>query len=251
VDNAIQNPKRRHGNSFFACALCAVVCALFFMGCATAKSKLPPPPPKYVEHTEDLSARESRNSLWVDHGSLFEDRKALRLNDLVTINIIESLSGSGKADTDTSRESELLYELTNFLGMNNDFNIQNWPILNGMYRGGNVFQPEIASKTTSDFKGKGDTNREGKLVANITAKVVEVQPNGNLVLEARKEITINNETQILVLTGMARPDDVSSDNVIFSNQIADAQVYYVGDGVVQDKQNPGWMVRVLDRVWPF
>ena len=76
-------------------------------------------------------------------------------------------------------------------------------------------------------------------------------PNGNLVLEARKELTINSETQILVLTGMVRPDDVTSDNTVFSNKIADARVYYVGDGVLQEKQSPGWFVRVLDHVWPF
>jgi flagellar L-ring protein precursor FlgH len=135
--------------------------------------------------------------------------------------------------------------------MDNDFGIQDWPVVKSLYGSGQLFEPEIASKTKSDFKGEGDTNREGNLVATITAKVVEVMPNGNLVLESRKEITINNEKQILVLTGIVRGEDISADNAVFSNRIADAQVYYVGDGVIQDKQNPGWMVRVLDRVWPF
>jgi flagellar L-ring protein precursor FlgH len=219
--------------------------------CATPSAKLPPPPPKYVDQTDDRTVQASSNSLWTDGASLFEDTKARRLNDLVTIKIVEKLSGSGAADTETSRESELAYELTNFLGMDNDFGIQDWPVVKSLYGSGQLFEPEIASKTKSDFKGEGDTNREGNLVATITAKVVEVMPNGNLVLESRKEITINNEKQILVLTGIVRGEDISADNAVFSNRIADAQVYYVGDGVIQDKQNPGWMVRVLDRVWPF
>ena len=227
----------------------------FFMavmsGCATPSAKLPPPPPKYVDNAEDTAGHSSVNSLWSDSGNLFEDRKARRLNDLLTINVVESLSGSGKADTDTSRESTIDYELTNFLGMNKDFNLHNAFGLKDLYKGANVFEPTIESTAKSKFKGAGDTNREGTLIATVTAKVVEVMPNGNLILEARKELTINNEKQILVLSGMARPDDISSDNIILSSKIADAQVYYVGDGVLQEKQSPGWLVRTLDYVWPF
>lgn len=228
-----------------------MLCMLTVASCATTTAKLPPPPPKYVDHAVDNESLSSRNSLWRYRGNLFEDRKAQQLNDLVTIHIVENLSGSGTADTETKRDSTLGYKLEEFLGMNLDFGIQDRSLLKHLYENGNVFKPEIKSTTTSDFKGEGDTNREGKLVATITAKVVEVMPNGNLVLEARKELTINNETQILVLSGMVRPDDISSDNTVFSNQVADAQVYYVGDGVLQDKQNPGWMVRVLDHIWPF
>ena len=201
------------------------VILLLLSGCATPSAKLPPPPPKYVDHIEDTSIpSSSRNSLWSENANLFEDRKARRLNDLVTINIVESFSGSGKADTDTSKESSVDLAITKLLGMNTDFNLQNSFLLKDLYKGGNVFLPEVEATTKSDFKGKGDTSRAGTLSATITAKVVEVMPNGNLVLEARKELTINNEKQILVLTGMARPDDISADNVIMSSSIADAQV---------------------------
>jgi flagellar L-ring protein precursor FlgH len=212
---------------------------------------LPPPPPKYVERTDNIAAQSSANSLWSDSGNLFEDRKARRLNDLVTINVVESLSGSGKADTDTSRESTLDFDVTNFLGMNKDFNLHNVFGLKDLYKDANVFEPAISTTSKSKHKGAGDTNREGTLIATVTAKVIEVMPNGNLVLEGRKELTINNEKQILVLSGMVRPDDISADNTVVSSKIADAQVYYVGDGVLQEKQSPGWMVRTLDYIWPF
>jgi flagellar L-ring protein precursor FlgH len=101
------------------------------------------------------------------------------------------------------------------------------------------------------FKGAGETTRTGTLVGTITAKVVEVMPNGNLLLESRKDIVINNERQTLILRGMIRPDDVALDNTIVSSKVADAEVYFVGNGIVQEKQSPGWLVRMLDKAWPF
>ncbi len=117
--------------------------------------------------------------------------------------------------------------------------------------GGRSFDPSVKGSAKSDFKGQGDTNREGSLVATLTARIVEVMPNGNLILAGRKELTINDEKQLLVLTGMVRPDDISSENVVLSSSLADAKVYYVGDGVIQDKQKPGWAVRAFDKIWPF
>jgi flagellar L-ring protein precursor FlgH len=228
------------------------LCSLFFvLSCASPSKQLPPPPPKYVYQMEEEKIARSTNSLWNDSINIFEDRKARRLNDLVTIKIEESLEGSGAADTDTSRESSVDVTVDELLGMNLDFNLHNAPILNGMYKGSNVFVPQIKGSAKSDFKGEGDTNREGELTATLTAKVVEVMPNGNLVLEARKELTINEERQILVLAGMVRPDDIESDNTISSTKIADAHVYYVGDGVINDKQKPGWLTRIVDNAWPF
>ncbi|UCH81542.1 MAG: flagellar basal body L-ring protein FlgH [Nitrospiraceae bacterium] len=221
-------------------------------GCAsTPSAKLPPPPPKYVYQMEEQVAVPVANSLWHDSTNLFEDRKARRLNDLVTINIIESLSGSGTADTSTSRDSSGDYQVSNLFGMQSDFGIQNLPVIRNAFGSSDSFDPSVQGSARSDFKGKGDTTREGELIATITAKVMEVLPNGNLMLEARKELTINEERQILVLKGMVRPDDISMNNVVMSNKIADAEVFYVGDGVIQDKQKPGWLVRGLDKVWPF
>lgn len=231
--------------------LCSLFFALSFSGCASPSKQLPAPPPSYVYNMEEPETVVTANSLWNDSVNIFEDRKARRLNDLLTINIVESLSGSGKADTDTSRESTINYDLTKLLGMNTDFNLHNAFGLKDLYKGVNTFEPSISAKGSSAFKGKGDTNREGELIATITARVVKVLPNRNLIVEGRKEITINEEKQILVLTGMVRPDDIDASNSVQSNKIADSRIYYVGDGVIQDKQKPGWFVRAVDNVWPF
>jgi flagellar L-ring protein precursor FlgH len=224
------------------CILCPLFYAFFLFSCATTPD-LPPAPPKYVH--EEKAEPSTLNSLWRDTASLYEDVKARRLNDLVTILVVENISGSGKADTDTERESTLEAKVDDFLGAPPNLNLQN------LYGRGYTFSPTVKGSMKDDFKGTGETNREGKLVGTITAKVVEVMPNSNLVIESRKEITINNEQQFLVLRGMIRPYDIAADNTVPSTRVADAQIYFVGNGVVQDKQSPGWLVRIMDRVWPF
>jgi flagellar L-ring protein precursor FlgH len=234
-------------------ALCAACCLLFLIGCATPLPK----PPKYVyEDKKEEPVMHTRNSLFKGTAGLFGDRKASKVNDLLTITIDESTSSSGKADTKTSRESTADYDVTNFFGMNRDFNLHNNGIFEDFYKMGTntihpVFVPEVVGDGTSEYTGKGNTKREGTLTGTITAKVVEVMPNGNLVLESRKEITINREKEILILTGMVRPDDITTDNNVPSSKIADTRLYYLGDGVIQDKQGQGWLVQALDKIWPF
>jgi flagellar L-ring protein precursor FlgH len=226
-------------------ALCSALCSFCLVyGCATAISQLPPKPPKYVYREQKAESR-SVNSLWSDRASLYEDVKARRLNDLVTINVVENITGSGTADTSTSRKSTLDASVQSFFGVPTNLGLKN------LFGHGNTFSPEVQGSAQDDFTGSGATTRQGTLVGTITAKVVEVLPNDNLVLQASKEITINNEKQILVLRGIVRPDDILVDNTVLSSRVADAQVYFVGDGVIQDKQRQGWLVRVLDNVWPF
>jgi flagellar L-ring protein precursor FlgH len=230
------------------------LCILIVFLCVSAVScastpTLPPPPPRYVyqsTQTEDLkSPVHGNNSLWRDTASLYEDVKARRLNDLLTINVIESISGSGTADTTASRQSSADAAVTDFFGAPLNLGLPN------LYGKGYTFSPTVSGSSQNDFKGSGATTRSGSLIGTITAKVVEVMPNGNLAIESRKEITINNEKQFLVLRGMVRPDDVTSDNSVLSSRVADAEVFFVGDGVVQSKQDTGWFVKILDKIWPF
>lgn len=208
-------------------------------------------PPKYYQEAQKIKDSSTEGSLWTSRASLFEDKKARRVNDLVTIIINESTSAQKKASSAASRDSSSNYGLDNFLGMNTDFNIQTIPLINGLYRGENVFSPTVKGSAKSDFKGDGNTARTGTITGTITAKVVEVLPNGNLVIESRKEIFVNNEKEILVLRGIIRPDDISQNNTILSQYVADAQIFLVGEGTIGDKQSQGWLVRFLDKIWPF
>jgi flagellar L-ring protein precursor FlgH len=239
--------KRAHRSSVLS-FLSSILCTVMLVSCAST-AKLPPPPPRYVYHNRP--AEETRmpvtgsNSLYRDTASLYEDVKAHRLNDLITINVVENISGSGTADTTASKAATYNNGITNLLGIPTNLNLTN------AYGRGNTFAPTVNASTAEDFKGAGATDRAGSLTGTITAKVVEVMPNGVLAIEARKELTINNEKQILILRGMVQPDDIAVDNSVLSNRVADAEVFFVGDGVLNGKQDEGWFVKLMDKVWPF
>lgn len=183
-------------------------------------------------------------SLWVDNAALSEmfiNAKARRIGDIVTIKIVETSSASNQASTDTDRSTSMS------VGLNSLFNLENkWP-------GGSGFNPFAPAQSSyeSEFAGAGKTVRSGELTAYITARIIQILPNGNLIIEGNREVRVNNENQMITLTGVIRPRDISADNVIQSTYIADAKISYSGSGIVNDQQRPGWLVRILDNVWPF
>jgi flagellar L-ring protein precursor FlgH len=108
-----------------------------------------------------------------------------------------------------------------------------------------------AGANKNDFSGSGETKRSGSLTTTMAARVMEVLPNGNLAVEGKREIYVNNEKKEILLQGIVRPRDIASDNTIYSTQIADAKIIYTGIGVLAEKQRPGWAARIFDYVWPF
>ena len=89
------------------------------------------------------------------------------------------------------------------------------------------------------------------MTATIAGRVMRVHPGGVLEIAGARETRVNEETQYMVVTGLARARDIAPDNSIMSTQMADAHIEYYGQGVVTDKQKPGWLVRLLDHIWPF
>ena len=191
----------------------------------------PEPPPR---SDGSLFVGESRRSL------LFVDRKAQLVQDIVTIQIVEAASASGEATTETERESSISGSLEAFFGL--EKSLQNAGINPASVVKGGL---------SNNFDGSGTTSRKNSLLATITAVVREVFPNGNLYIEGKKEVVINNERQFIVLSGVIRPEDIGPDNSIRSDLIADARIEYSGRGILAEKQRPGWLGRVLDVVWPF
>ncbi|TYP00185.1 flagellar L-ring protein precursor FlgH [Geothermobacter ehrlichii] len=182
-------------------------------------------------------------SIWADRGGdLFTDLKARRVGDIVTVAIYERASASKEATTETDRSSSISADITKFFRFEKDLahlasGIDPAKLLSASYK--------------NDFQGGGKTTRKEDLVATLTTQVVEVLPNGNLRIEGNKAVTVNNETQYIQLTGLVRPTDITSGNIVDSKYILDARIAYTGKGVVSDKQKPGWMTRVLDNIWPF
>jgi flagellar L-ring protein precursor FlgH len=78
-----------------------------------------------------------------------------------------------------------------------------------------------------------------------------VLPNGNVTIYGKREMKVNNELQRITVSGIIRPEDIGADNRVKSTYLADARIEYSGEGVIADKQSPGWGIRILDKVWPF
>ncbi|GAB4387927.1 MAG: flagellar basal body L-ring protein FlgH [Thermodesulfovibrionales bacterium] len=225
--------------------LWAALAAMLVSACAGASRMDIPPAPEAYAPPAPVESRPSVNSLWTERGGLYSDLRARGAGDLVTIKIVENASASKKAETATSKDSSLDAGVDDIFGAPLDLNLSNF------YGQGHTFSPTVKGSSQSDFAGKGQTTRSGTLAATITARVVDVEPNGNFLIESRKEITVNREKQILVLRGVIRPEDIESDNTILSTYVADAKMFFTGQGVIQDKQGPGWLVRIVDKIWPF
>ena len=216
-----------------------LVAALFLGACAHQSTEVHTP--YFDEQLPAPKMNYSSGSIWqASSTGLAEDDKARRKGDILTVVISESASASKEASTSTARTDSLTGSLGNFFGLEKT-PIKTWMDL------ANLLNSSYASK----FAGTGSTSRAESLTATMSVKVVDVMPTGNLLIQGQRNVKVNNEDQILVLTGAVRSRDISSDNTISSSLIADAKITYYGKGVVSDRQNPGFLMNFLDALWPF
>ena len=182
-------------------------------------------------------------SLWPgesSRNSLFADNKARYVNDVVTIIVDESSSGQNSASTNAKRDTETNAGINALLGLETSL-----PKASGN------LGITVGGSSSNSMKGTGDTSRGGQLKARVAARVVRVLDNGLLLIEGRRQLTLNEEDQYIILTGLIRPEDITAANTVSSSSIADAQIVYTGNGVLNDKQRPGWLTRAVDWGWPF
>jgi len=221
----------------------AVSLALFISGCSGMKETVKREPFQYVKADEtEESVKEDGNagSIWRENEGLFSDRRAKKLNDIVTVRIVESSKASRKAATSTGRDTEMSGGVSSLFGLEGGFS-------NHRFNPGNM----VDLSAGKSFKGSGATERSGDLTGTITAVVKEVYPNGLMRIEGRRVVTVNAEDQYLTLSGLVRHDDIAIDNSIFSTKIADAVIEYSGEGVIGREQKPGWLANAVDVIWPF
>ena len=176
---------------------------------------------------------------------LFEDTKAREVGDIVTVLLNETATSSATASTDTSKSSSIDLQTNSILGLPSNMGVQNFL---GM---GTGFNPAAKGSTTRANKGTGTVSREGSLTGTLAATIVAINENGNFEISGKRSVTVNNEEQLMVLTGTIRPSDVNYDNTINSSLIANAAISYSGEGVIADEQRVGWLMRALSYVWPF
>jgi flagellar L-ring protein precursor FlgH len=230
-------------------------------GCAGRQAPVVPQmqPPPQSESMNTLNAARTvayqENSLYIAGSGLnglFLDTKARSAGDIVTVKIEESSKATNKANTKTARDSSLSAGIETFMGVEDWWQdkVLRWLGTN-MPKVNPFGSASIKGSMTSDFEGDGSTTRSGDLTAYITCRVTDVMPNGNLRIVGTREVMVNHENQVIILSGVIRPRDIGDDNIVRSIFVADAKIAYSGSGVVDDRQRPGWMANFLNTVWPF
>jgi flagellar L-ring protein FlgH len=191
--------------------------------------------------TETFAQEPANGSLFVPEApgtSLVTDFKARRLGDLIFIDVDETSLASVSSGATRNRDSGALGGLVGLIAQ--------LPTPAAAAAGG-----VVGGLGTRKFEGKGSTQRQSTLQARITARVVEVLPNGDLRIEAEKLIKINKEDEKLILSGVVRTKDVSAQNSVASSSLGDLKVAINGKGVASKDNQPGWLFRVLDKISPF
>lgn len=180
--------------------------------------------------------------------SLFEDYRARRVGDILTVRLEEKTAAEKETETTISKSNNNSITNPTLFGTTPQFNLP------GQLPLANTNDNNLAFNLGSshDFQGAGDSDQSNKLTGDISVSVVEVLPNGNMVIRGEKVMTINQGNEYLRIAGMISPRDIDADNSISSKRVADAQISYVGDGPTNDANVMGWLGRFfISALMPF
>ncbi len=193
------------------------------------------PPPQAARYAYQ------QGSLWnTGKTGLLGDRRASGLGDLLTVVIEIDEEAEMRNSTQRTRGGEESAEVGTFFGLGN-YVPQEIDMLS----------PNVQFGSDSRFRGDGRTSREEQITLRVAATVVNVLPNGHLVIQGDQEIRVNNELRDLQIAGIVRPEDISRYNEIPYDRIAGARIAYGGRGQLTNAQQPRWGGQVYDRVMPY
>lgn len=165
---------------------------------------------------------------------LYTDRKAREVGDIVTINLSERTQASTRANTAITKESTNSMSGTVFGA----------PVTVG---GQDILDNSLAN--TRDFAGDGNSTQSNQITGTLTAQVVQKLPNGNLVIQGSKELTLNQGNELIQVQGIIRTADIGPDNTIASTRVADARIVYGGRGPIARSNAMGWLDRFFNGAW--
>ena len=181
------------------------------------------------------------NSLWRSGSrAFFKDQRAHQVGDILTVKV--NITDKANIANDTKRSRTNAEDS----GVDNFFGKSKLPIANSA-----LPTRLFTADSTASSEGKGSVDRSEALSTNVAGVVVQVLPNGNLVIEGRQEIRVNFEIRELIVGGVVRPEDIESDNTIDSTKIAQARIAYGGRGQITDVQQPRYGQQVMDVILPF
>ena len=176
-------------------------------------------------------------------GTLYSDQVARRSGDLITILVQENTSISEKNKTTAKRDNTLQASVNLVPGSNQ------LPSAVGQSSIGRL--PAIDADSKKEFTGQGDYENTGAVKATITARVLDVLDNGNLLIEGRRAVRVNEDTKTILITGVIRTADIRSDNTVLSEKLHNFQVSIVGEGPLTRAQSQGILGTIADILWPF
>jgi flagellar L-ring protein precursor FlgH len=180
--------------------------------------------------------------------ALFEDLRARRVGDMITVRLVEATNASKSASTTTKKNGKLGLSNPTVLGTSVEFDVaRGFPLqqTTNLNLGTSV-------DNNSQFKGDAGSTQKNSLSGNITVTVTEVLPNGNLVVRGEKVLAINQGHEYVKLAGIVRPQDILPDNSVLSTQVADAHILYGGEGTLAEANTMGWFTRFFQSPWwPF
>jgi flagellar L-ring protein precursor FlgH len=222
-----------------------VILSFVFSGCVINRTAMPDDPeyaPVMVATPAQVAPQNGSLYRSASGLNLFSDRVARNVGDILTVILQESTSSQKSTSVDINKESgidvpEVLGAAGTMLGNPIGFK--------GLSLG-----TDLSSQ--SEFKGGGDAAQSNNLSGSIAVSIVEVWPNGTLVIRGEKWLTLNKGNEFIRINGLVRPDDVSTNNTILSTKVANARITYSGTGQMASSQSMGWVTRFFNsKYWPL
>ncbi|SHH19487.1 flagellar basal body L-ring protein FlgH [Ferrimonas marina] len=217
----------------------SLLLALLLTGCATPyiPEQQAPNAPEYAPPALEMVLPTAKAGSLYRRGytmALYQDRRAYRIGDILTVELDEKTQASKKAGTSTSKDSNMDASGSYSFGGNSS--------------GSGAF----GLGGGRDFSGNGSSSQQNQLSGAITVTVADVLPNGVLIIRGEKWLRLNQGDEFIRLVGLVRTEDIDQQNRISSQRIADARISYGGRGTLADVNAPGWGTRFFnDPVFPF
>lgn len=166
---------------------------------------------------------------------LFEDRRARYIGDTITVNLVEKTQASKKSSTSTEKTQSIDVSVPTIIGVPG--------------KGAQGMTIDVASG--NKFSGKGDSDAKNDFTGTITVTVIEVYPNGNLLVSGEKQVAINQAHEFIRFSGVVNPHTITAANTVASTQVADARIEYKATGALDSAQVMGWLARFFLTFLPF
>lgn len=183
------------------------------------------------------------DSLWKDGSaqSIFADKKAHAIGDILTILVQESATAKKQNNTTTSKQAAIDASIQSFLYPASASGL--------LTKKGQL--PAMKMNSKNDFNGGGQINNSEQITARLAVRVIDVLPNGNLVVEGRRQTAFSGEKQDATLRGTVRSEDIAANNTLYSYNMVDATIQFASKGAISDSQRKGWFSKIWDKLTPF